>query len=422
MFRRRSVQLSIVVLLVVGVPLLAPTSMHGQRGCVKFPETGYDICYQFLDYWQQHGGLAQQGYPISGRFEERSPVDGKAYMVQYFERAVFEAHPENEPPHDLLLSLLGNAAYKQKYPAGAPNQEPNSSLGSVLFKETGKRLGGRFLQYWQENGGLTQQGFPVSDEFLEKSELDGKTYRVQYFERAVFELHPENQPPHDVLLSQLGTARLKARMGNMVSVPTGDGATLSASIYGAGKTAVILSPQCQQTGRYGWTDFALTLASRGYMAIAYDYRGVNLSRRLSGARPDVSLGLVDLHAIAEFARERGATGLVLAGASCGGTYSVASVATEKPLALIVMASPASFTGFEIPASQLPTVAVPKLFISTEDDRLTPDMTEMYDAMPNPKEKHIYPGSEHGTDIFLTEHADDLSQRLFAFIERHAPAR
>jgi branched-chain amino acid transport system substrate-binding protein len=28
---------------------------------------------------------------------------------------------------------------------------------------------------------------------------------VQYFERAVFELHPENQPPFDVLLSQLGT-------------------------------------------------------------------------------------------------------------------------------------------------------------------------------------------------------------------------
>jgi hypothetical protein len=28
---------------------------------------------------------------------------------------------------------------------------------------------------------------------------------VQYLERAVFEMHPENQPPYDVLLSQLGT-------------------------------------------------------------------------------------------------------------------------------------------------------------------------------------------------------------------------
>jgi hypothetical protein len=50
------------------------------------------------------------------------------------------------------------------------------------------------------------------------------------------------------------------------------------------------------------------------------------------------------------------------------------------------------------------------------------MAEMYDAMPNPKEKHIYSGREHGTDIFLTEHADDLTQRLLTFIERHAPAK
>jgi branched-chain amino acid transport system substrate-binding protein len=34
---------------------------------------------------------------------------------------------------------------------------------------------------------------------------------VQYFERAVFELHPENQAPNDVLLSQLGTFRLKQK-------------------------------------------------------------------------------------------------------------------------------------------------------------------------------------------------------------------
>jgi hypothetical protein len=83
----------------------------------------------------------------------------------------------------------------------------------VLFKETGKRLGGKFLQYWQQNGGLAQQGFPISDEFMEKSDLDGKTYRVQYFERAVFELHSENQPPFDVLLSQLGTFQYNEKYG-----------------------------------------------------------------------------------------------------------------------------------------------------------------------------------------------------------------
>jgi methionine-rich copper-binding protein CopC len=182
--------------------------------CTTFPETGKTVCGKFLDYWNSHGGLAQQGYPISGEMQEVSATDGKTYLVQYFERAVFELHPENQPPNDVLLSLLGNFLYKQKYPNGAPNQTLNSSPGSQLFTQTGHRVGGKFLDYWNSHGGLAQQGYPISDEFTEKSDLNGKTYTVQYFERAVFESHPENQPPYDVLLSQLGTFMFKQKYPN----------------------------------------------------------------------------------------------------------------------------------------------------------------------------------------------------------------
>jgi hypothetical protein len=81
---------------------------------------------------------------------------------------------------------------------------------SRTFPETGKTVKGKFLAYWNQHGGLPQQGFPISDEMQEKSDTDGKTYTVQYFERAVFELHPENQAPYDVLLGRLGSA-LSAR-------------------------------------------------------------------------------------------------------------------------------------------------------------------------------------------------------------------
>ena len=114
-----------------------------------FPETGKTLEGRFYDYWQSHGGLAQQGYPISDEMQEVSDTDGKTYTVQYFERAVFELHPENQPPNDVLLSLLGVFLYRQKYPNGAPGQQPNTSAGSVLFKQTGKRVGGIFLDYWQ---------------------------------------------------------------------------------------------------------------------------------------------------------------------------------------------------------------------------------------------------------------------------------
>jgi hypothetical protein len=77
-------------------------------GCQTFPQTGHKVCSKFLDYWQKHGSLTQQGYPISEEFVETSALNGKPYTVQYFERAVFELHPENQPPKDVLHSLLGN--------------------------------------------------------------------------------------------------------------------------------------------------------------------------------------------------------------------------------------------------------------------------------------------------------------------------
>ncbi len=186
---------------------------RAQEPSRTFAETGKTVKGKFLSYWEKNGGLAQQGYPISEELQEKSDTDGKTYMVQYFERAVFEAHPENTAPNDVLLSLLGNFLYKEKYPNGEPNQKVSTD-NAVRFSQTGKSLGGKFRVYWEKNGGLAQQGYPISDEFQEKSDLDGKTYRVQYFERAVFEYHPENAPPYDVLLSQLGTFQHKQKYGD----------------------------------------------------------------------------------------------------------------------------------------------------------------------------------------------------------------
>src|SRR2546422_121670 len=71
-----------------------------------FPETQYVVRGRFLQYCQTHGRLAQQGYPISDEFTE-DRTDGKRYVVQYFERSVFEYHPENRAPNNVQLSLIG---------------------------------------------------------------------------------------------------------------------------------------------------------------------------------------------------------------------------------------------------------------------------------------------------------------------------
>lgn len=58
-----------------------------QQG-LYFPETGYSIGGEFLDYWQKHSGLRLLGYPISA--EE----DDNGLVVQWFERGRLEYHPE----------------------------------------------------------------------------------------------------------------------------------------------------------------------------------------------------------------------------------------------------------------------------------------------------------------------------------------
>lgn len=170
-----------------------------------FAESGHSLADPFKQYWEAHGGLAQFGYPLTEPFTERSLDDGKPYTVQYFERARFEYHPEaTTPEYRVLLGFLGKAFH----PLDPPVQ---AKANTRYFSETGHTLGGVFRQYWEANGGLAIYGLPLTEEVQEISVIDGKPYTVQYFERARFEYHPENQAPYQVLLGQLGRQLLDLR-------------------------------------------------------------------------------------------------------------------------------------------------------------------------------------------------------------------
>ena len=58
----------------------------------------------------------------------------------------------------------------------------------MYFSQTGHTLRGKFLDYWQENGGLSQFGYPLTEEFFEPDGPDNTFLQVQYFERNRFEL------------------------------------------------------------------------------------------------------------------------------------------------------------------------------------------------------------------------------------------
>ena len=176
-----------------------------------FAEVGHTLRGAFLRYWQQNGGLAIFGYPLSEEFKEVNPADGKEYTVQYFERNRFELHPEFAGTrNEVLMGLLGVEVTRGRaFPAGAPFQ---SDANRVFFPETQHGLGGAFYRYWRENGGLPIFGFPISEEMQEVNPVDGKTYTVQYFERNRFEHHPEFRgTKNEVLLGLLGVEIVRTK-------------------------------------------------------------------------------------------------------------------------------------------------------------------------------------------------------------------
>ena len=184
-------------------PVAKPTNLSAEL--LYFAETGHTLRGTTLRYWNKFGGLAQFGYPLTEEFPETSESDGETYTVQYFERARFELHPENTgTDYEVLLGLLGRQYHAVDKPATALK-------GQRYFPETGHNLGWAFRSYWEQYGGLFIYGVPLTEEFQEKSRIDGKAYAVQYFERARFEYHPENIGKSQVLLGLLGRQTLQDR-------------------------------------------------------------------------------------------------------------------------------------------------------------------------------------------------------------------
>jgi len=97
-----------------------------------------------------------------------------------------------------VLALIG-VSFAAVNPAAA-------QISQTCFTQTSFCVEGRIGQFWSRSGGLVIFGYPIGPQ--EDMQIDGKTYTVQWFERARIELHPENEAPFDVLLGRVGAERL----------------------------------------------------------------------------------------------------------------------------------------------------------------------------------------------------------------------
>ncbi len=228
MIRSRFSGIAVLVAIFAAMLAVAPYgSAQAQTSQRCFAETNQCIEGRIREFWEQNGGLPVFGLPVTPLQVET--IEGRQLQVQWFERNRLELHPENGRPYDVLLGRLGadRLAQQGRDPFTFSKSSPQN--GCRFFPETGHNVCGDILKAWRASGlefdgkkgkseaeNLALFGLPLSDPAIETLS-DGKQYTVQWFERARFELHPENQPPYNVLLGLLGN---EIRSNTAAAAPT----------------------------------------------------------------------------------------------------------------------------------------------------------------------------------------------------------
>ncbi len=134
-----------------------------------------------------------------------SPVSSTAASRPALIEAAFTpAPPTPVPPTPTLTPYAGD-------PTAARFAPPNLEAASRYYTETGHLLTGDFYNFYRSiQGGDTLFGLPLTEEFTQKLG-DGGVYRVQYFERARLEMHPDLPPGWRVQVGAVTPAILGSR-------------------------------------------------------------------------------------------------------------------------------------------------------------------------------------------------------------------
>jgi len=195
--------------------------------------------------------LALFGAPLSPVVTELTGDCRHTTSVLYTERQRLELHPGEEWPYRIVGTRIGTEIYKQRY--GVTQVEPRQDItGDAIANE-------RFRAFFERYGGLPVFGYPISAELVEVDAATRQSKRVQYFERARFELvadAPEAAPLlEQVQLGLLGReyAGIVAQCGTplvRISPPSAQSAQPSAHPAAVGPAATEhLPPNAVQSGQ-----------------------------------------------------------------------------------------------------------------------------------------------------------------------------
>src|SRR3954451_7023843 len=131
---------SCLALVLVLAALVPAHPIHAESIPLCFNVPGINNCIEgrFRQYWEQNGGLAVFGYPIS--FAQMQPASRGSMLTQYFERNRLELHPETAPPYDVLLGRLGDDRLQRQGRRWQAFPKAAEKAGCRYFSETGHNL------------------------------------------------------------------------------------------------------------------------------------------------------------------------------------------------------------------------------------------------------------------------------------------
>ena len=164
-----------------------------------FPTTGHWLTGEFLEKYESiPNPEIVYGDPITDAFDSQLSQDPAGTQIQYFERARFELHPDYPEDLRVTLTLVGEFFYDRDGP-GKPLSTKFMSPACQNIPKDGPQVCFAFLQFFNDQGGIAQFGYPISEMVI----LNGRL--VQYFQRARLEWRPERPSGHRVYLTDLGS-------------------------------------------------------------------------------------------------------------------------------------------------------------------------------------------------------------------------
>jgi alpha/beta superfamily hydrolase len=205
-----------------------------------------------------------------------------------------------------------------------------------------------------------------------------------------------------------------------ITLVTDDGLKIYGHVYrSGGELAVVLAHQREYgADERSWRSFVELIVPQGYTALTFNFRGIG---RSEGDINYMESELVrDVSAAIEWLQAEGFQRIACIGSSMGGTACLEAALRYDLEGVAAIAAPMSLgEPTKITVEDLKLLTLPKLFICADNDRYgrLPGCTQlMYDESPEPKKLKFFSETAHGTELFFTQHKEDLRQLLLDFLD------